>query len=723
MAALSVLTALGLGVGAGCYAWSQGEQALERLRRSLPAVDPPGTYRPPLKTRILAADGTLLTEIYSENRELLTLDEVPAALIAATVASEDRRFFHHSGISLRGVARAALANYRRGRRAEGASTITMQLARDLYLSREKTWDRKIREALLAVEIEKLYAKEEILELYLNQINYGKGAYGLRTAARMYFGCEPRELSLAQCAALAAVPQRPSDYHLYADRTGAVRRRDRILDLMFEQRAITAPERDAAKAEPLAVEPFEPPDWTPSHAPYYTSWAIREVVDLLGEDAVYRGGLQVYTALDLDLQRVADEAVRAAVARARPRGATDGAGVLLDPFNGRILALAGGGDWGTSQFNRATQARRQPGSAFKVFVYTAALDRGYRPDDTILDRPFTWREENAEPWSPRNYDGVYRGEVSLQTALGLSINVAAARLAERVGIRAIIGYAQRMGIHSPLRGVRSLCLGTSEVTLLELTSAYGCFPAGGMAVAPSTLVRIDGPDGKPVFLRRPKRQPAISPGVAAEMVGMLRGAMQSGTGRPAAFGVPHGGKTGTTQNARDAWFIGFTPHYVCGVWLGNDNTRRGMSGVYGGTFCGPAWRSIVQAAIARDGGPGEFRSLDGWASFDDSDEALGERITITSRVIPAASEETVDPIDEAVRQILEDRAARGEDPGDLPAQRPARWYEPESTPPATSELPGSADLPADPAPVAGEAALPALPDEKERPEPRPAPPPE
>lgn len=607
---LGLLTALGLGVGSGLYAFRRGMAELEEIRAGLPRVQAPGEYRPALKTRILAADGTLLAEIYRENREYLPLREIPKSLIDATIASEDRRFREHIGVSPRDIMRALYLNLRHREIVQGASTITQQLARELYLSRQQSISRKVREALLAIEIEKQYSKDEILEIYLNQINYGMGAYGVRTASRMYFGKEPSELTLGECAALAAVPRRPTDYNLYRDPAGARRRRDGVLGEMARLGMISAAQRDAARREPLVVQPYEPPDWQPRRAPYYTSWAIHELVERLGHEAVLTGGLTVWTALDLELQRIADQAVAAAVRRGD--GASAGAAVVIDPRAGRILAIVGGDDWRRRKFNLATQARRQPGSAFKAFVYTAAIDRGYRPSDTIQDEPFTLKYPNGDTWRPQNYDRRWHGEVTLERAFAESINIPAVRLCQRLGVESVIAYAQRMGITSPLRPYPSLALGTSEVTLLELTAAYGVFPAGGYRIEPSTIVRVQDSRGRLYYEHRPDQRAVLPPRTVEQMLTLFAAVMTKGTGKPAALDVPCGGKTGTTQNGRDAWFIGFTPRVVCGVWLGNDDGRARMFGVYGGTHCGPAWRTIVSAAI-RKLGVGRF-ATDEWAAF-------------------------------------------------------------------------------------------------------------
>ncbi len=621
-------TSLGVGVGSGLYAFDCARREVAAIEQELPEVAEPGTYRPSSKTRILAADGTLLLELYRENREFVPLPEIPEHLVNATIAAEDRRFREHVGVSPRDIGRAALINVVRGRVAQGASTITQQLARDLYLTRRRQVRRKIGEAVLAVQIERRYSKDEILELYLNEINYGRALYGVRTAAMSYFGKLPRELTLAECAALAQIPQRPSANNLYDDPAGAVRRRNLILQAMVEQGSLTDRQRDAARREPLRVRPYQPADWTPRAAPYYTTWAVRELIDLLGEDRVYAGGLTVVTQLDLKLQTAAEDAVRAAVQRAAGRGATEGAAVLLDVRTGAVLAIVGGRRWAKSQFNRATQAKRQPGSAFKVFVYTAAIDRGYRPTDTIVDEPLVLDDGPDRKWRPTNYDHRWHGQVTLRQALAQSINIPAIKLLQKVGVQSVISYARRMGIRSALRPFPSLALGTSEVTLLELVSAYATLPNDGRRVEPTTIRTVTDATGKLLYRSLPDSTPVLTPQTAYVVTTMLREVMATGTGKPAAMPIPCAGKTGTTQNGRDAWFVGFTPEFAAGVWLGDDDNGH-MRNVFGGTDCGPAWRRIVQAAVKQRGGGGQFPTPNWMGSTDPRGAAaLGLQIEIT-----------------------------------------------------------------------------------------------
>ena len=715
-------TAVGLGLASGVSAFHYGMAQVDAVKAELPDIAEPGSYQPDLKTRLYASDGTLLTEIYRENRELLRLEGMPHAMLDATVAAEDRRFWDHIGVSPRDIGRAAIINAQAGRAAQGASTITQQLVRDLYLSRRKQLRRKIAEALLALELERKYSKEEILELYLNQVNYGKGLYGVRTAAKQYFGKLPSQLTLGECAALAAIPQRPTANNFYADPAGAIDRRDVVLNLMCEQGYITQNQRDRAKLEPFAVRPYQPPDWRPRRAPYYTTWAVRELMDRLGEERVYAGGLEVICDLDLGLQQVTDQAVARAVRGAHGRGARTGAAILIDPATGAIKAMCGGLDWDRSQFNRATQARRQPGSAFKVFVYTAAIDRGYRSTDTVVDEPLSIKVSRTETWRPVNYDHRYRGTLTLEQALAGSVNIPAIKLIQRIGPNTVVSYAQRMGIRSELRPYPSLALGTSEVTLDELTAAYGVLPNGGQRTVPTTIREIRDIDGQVLYRRRREGVAVLSPRTAHTMVQMMRQVMISGTGKPAALDVLGGGKTGTTQNGRDAWFVGYTPHWVCGVWLGTDNNRP-MYGVYGGTDCGPAWRTILKAAIAKDGGAGTF-TVPNWINGADAKDSqrIGYDIEITTstRTVEAsictdsgllASPNCPHTVERKYEPGLEPTTRCPLHPATQPAAAPV------ATPQATTSTP---DTPPDESPAAAPERPTARPAPEVRPAPAPAP---
>jgi len=575
----------------------------EALLQELPGADSLGQYRPPQKTRLYSRDGQLLLEVFRENREVLPLEQISPYLIQATIALEDRRFYQHHGLDFRGILRALGVNWRAHRIRQGGSTLTQQVARNLYLTHRKTWARKIPEMILALKIERIYSKEEILEIYLNEVFYGQGAYGVRTAAQTYFGKEPRDLTLGESALLAALPRQPSSFSPYRDPSEAKRKRALVLRLMAEQGFITPLQAARAAREPLALKPLQP-RWRPLRAPYFTTYALQELIARYGEDRVYREGLRVYTTVDLRLQAAADQALREELRRSAGRRVTQGALVVLDPHTGAILALVGGRNFQESQFNRATQARRQPGSAFKPFIYAAALLKGWQPTDTLLDRPLVLRSPPQPVWRPQNYDHRWRGRVTLRTALRDSINIPTIRLLQQVGPSSVIQLAQRMGIREPLKPYLSLALGSSEVTLLSLTSAYGVFATGGWRCEPTAILKVMDQDGTVLETLTPRRTRALSAEVAWMMTNLLREVIRAGTGRNANIGLPAGGKTGTTDDGRDAWFVGFTPDFVAGVWVGNDDNTP-MVGVWGGNVCAPIWAQVMRKAHALRGGVGSF----------------------------------------------------------------------------------------------------------------------
>jgi penicillin-binding protein 1A len=387
--------------------------------------------------------------------------------------------------------------------------------------------------------------------------------------------------------------------------------------------VTSAAAEAAKHEPLKLKPYTPPNWKPLYAPYYTAWAVKEAIELVGEERVFNDGLTIKTNVRLPLQEAMDAAVRAAVRDCGDQGASQGAALLYDVHSGEMLALTGGVDYSASPYNRATQARRQPGSAFKPVVYTAAVEQGFKPTDKVLDAPLEIKLGPTETWRPQNYDGVWHGEVTLTEALAQSINIPAVRLAQKVTVPTVVAYAERLGITSHLRPVISIALGSCEVTLLELTRAYSVFATLGVKVNPSCVAEISDAHGQVLYRSAPRLEEVLNPRSADEMQTMLREVMNSGTGQPASFGGPHGGKTGTTSDNRDAWFIGFTPDFVCGVWLGDDHNRP-MHGVYGGTVCGPAWRRVMQAAIAARGGSGQFTKPDWLTAEENAGGGGGER---------------------------------------------------------------------------------------------------
>jgi penicillin-binding protein 1A len=563
----------------------------------LPSVD--ALYDLPSEaTRIYASDGQLIASLYRENRDSVALSKVAGDLQRAVIDTEDADFYRHRGISLRGVVRAGLRNLHDRGYAEGGSTITQQLARNMFLTSEKSLTRKIAEILLAVQVERRLTKTEILERYLNQVYFGQGAYGIETAAEVYFGKPAAKLSLPESAMLAGLIRAPSYYSPYEHLDRARTRMDEVLVRMTEQGDITREQMKAAQRAPLHLAAKTNAGLVGIRAPYFVSYILPGLLQRYGEDTLYKGGLRIYTTLDLHMQVTADEVVRRALDEAKRDHlqAQQGAMVALDPRTGYVRAMIGGYDFRTSQFNRVWQAHRQPGSAFKPFTYTVALMRGIPPTRTLLDAPIEFPLPNGTVWKPENYDKKWHGTITARYALENSINVASIRLEQEVGPRAIVDLAHRMGIESPLQANLSLTLGSSDVTLLELASAYGVFANGGVRVAPVAVTRVTDYHGKVLEEHVADRRIVLSPEVAFVMTDMLKGVVQRGTGTAANIGIPQAGKTGTADDYRNAWFIGFTPSLVAGVWVGNDDDSP-MNHVTGGSLPARTWAAFMKRIVA------------------------------------------------------------------------------------------------------------------------------
>lgn len=561
----------------------------------LPPVD--ALYTPPSEaTRIYAANGELVASLYRENRDSISLAEVPKALQRAVIDTEDADFYHHHGISLRGVLRASFHNVREGAYAEGGSTITQQLARNLFLRSEKSLSRKIGEMLLAIQIERRLTKDEILERYLNQVYFGQGAYGVETAAQVYFAKQAKDLTLAQCLLLAGMIRAPSVYSPYEHPDRAATRTAEVAQRMVDLGDLTPQGMASVLAAPLDLAEQGEAGLIGVRAPYFVSYILPSLIQRYGEDVLYKGGLRIYTTLDLTLQAEAEAALQQGIADALRRhlDVHQGALIVLDPRTGYIRAMIGGYDFRESQFNRAWQARRQPGSAFKPFTYTAALMRGIPPTHLLLDEPIEFKLSNDEVWTPENYDKTWHGVITARYALENSINVASIRLEQEVGPEAIVNIARRMGITSPIHPHLSLTLGTSDVTLLEMASAYSVFASGGIRAAPMGVVKVTDWRGKILEEHVPQRQVVLSPEVAYLMTDLLKGVILRGTGTAAYLGIPEAGKTGTADDYRNAWFIGFTPYLVTAVWIGNDDDSP-MNHVVGGAVPAQIWATVMRKA--------------------------------------------------------------------------------------------------------------------------------
>ncbi|MEH3146890.1 MAG: PBP1A family penicillin-binding protein [Methylobacterium frigidaeris] len=515
----------------------------------------------------------------------LSARDVPPVLAQAIVAIEDRRFYDHHGIDLRGLARAALRNAAAGGTREGGSTLTQQLVRMMYLSQDRTLKRKVQEAVLSLWLESQLDKQDILTRYLNTAYFGAGVYGADAAAQRYFGKPARDLTLPEAAMLAGLVRAPSQLAPHRNLDGARGRAGQVLDAMVETGAITPAQAEAARRSPANVQV---PTETPVGTNYFVDAVAEAAKGLIGAgpaDATVR------TTLDLTLQNIGESVLARRLDQdGERRKVGQGAIVAMAP-DGAILAMVGGRDYADSQFNRVTQAKRQPGSLFKLFVYLTALRNGSRPDTVMVDRPTQVGE-----WEPENHGGRYRGAVTLRTAFAQSVNTVAVQLAEAVGLPAVIATARGLGIQSELPAVPSLALGSAETTLIEMTRAYAALAAGTEAVEPYTIRQIASRDQ--TLYNRPQTAPAAARDAQARagMLDLLAAVVREGTGKAARVSVPSGGKTGTTQDYRDAWFIGFTGDLVVGVWVGNDDNSP-MEGVTGGDLPAQIWRDVVTQALA------------------------------------------------------------------------------------------------------------------------------
>ncbi len=711
---LLVVVAIVAGIGAIAY-----------FSRGLPDHHQLADYRPPVTTRLHAADGRLIAEYARENRLFVPVEAIPDHVVQAFISAEDRNFYHHWGVDFIGIARAALTNLRNlgsERRLVGASTITQQVAKNFLLSNEVSFTRKIREALLALRIERTLTKDQILELYLNEIYLGRNSYGVAAAALNYFNRSLPELTLAQAAYLAALPKAPNNYHPIHRREAAIARRNYVIDRMLEDGAITAEEAAAARAEPLEV--YDPDETEVLSADYFSEEVRRELVDRYGDDVLYGGGLSVRTSMDPRYQDIAERALRegliaydrrhgwrgpvaslesfedwperlaevetpagagtagwalavvlevepdgvligladrrrgrisgdelararpplaqgdvvlveplAGVGRAVPAGdgpppsyglrqipEVQGALVAMDPHTGRVLAMTGGFSYEMSEFNRATQALRQPGSAFKPFVYLAALNHGYTPSTTVLDSPLAVDQgPGLALWRPSNYSRDFLGPTPLRVGLERSRNIMTVRLLVDIGLEPVQEIAQDFGIYDEMPPLYSMALGAGETTPLRLATAYAMLANGGRRITPTFIDRIQDRTGATIFRHDEQRvceictnvawQGQVAPNLPDEreqiadpvsvyqLVHIMEGVILRGTARRlASLGISLAGKTGTTNDYHDAWFIGFTPDLVVGVYVGFDDPHSLGRGEAGGTAAAPIFGAFMREAL-------------------------------------------------------------------------------------------------------------------------------
>ncbi len=565
-------------IGLGVLAIGALVIAVYVARSQLPGFDELKSSPNGQMIRVHAADGTVIVSMGPSYGEWLSYGQIPRVMRDATVAVEDRRFYKHPGVDPIGIARSVMIRYERGRWIQGGSTITQQLARNVFLNNQKKFGRKFREWILALALERKFSKDQVLELYLNKVYYGGGAYGIDAASRKFFGHGASNLSLAEAAVIAGLVKAPSNYSPTADAQAAVGRAGVVLDSMVRYGAITQAQADDANPKSLELAP-EPRQ---NSARYFTDWALPQLDTLIDET---EAPLDVWTTLDLNMQRAADAAVRANA----PAGA-QGALVSLDR-DGAVKAMVGGKDYVSSIYNRATQAQRQPGSAFKLFVYLAALEAGHKPEDQIVDEPVT-----IDGWSPRNDSRRNSGSVTLRTAFAYSLNTVAAKLGQEVGFTTVADMARRFGITTPVNTHPSMVLGTSDVRLLDMTRAFASVASKGIAVTPYGITKVTA-NGQTIYTHEVDRSRVlVAPYVAAQMTDLLQTAVNTGTGRAAQIGRPVAGKTGTTSSSKDGWFLGFSSGLTTGVWMGRDDARP-ISGLHGGTAPARAFAAFMKPATA------------------------------------------------------------------------------------------------------------------------------
>ncbi|HET7043045.1 MAG TPA: PBP1A family penicillin-binding protein, partial [Gemmatimonadales bacterium] len=633
------LVVAGAGFGAALLYGAWHRACLNNACPSVTAVD---QYNPDQASKVYAADGRLITDLGGERRTVVPLDQISPAVVAAFLSTEDKRFYSHHGIDWIRVVGAAKGILLSGHISGGASTITMQLAGNLWPDRldrrDRSPRRKIREAEVALELERTFSKDKILELYLNQIDLGNRAFGVEAAAERYFGKTAHDLNVAEAAMLAALPKAPSSYNPRKDRRRAINRRNLVINLMRDNGVLSDEEAERWKAYPLVLSNRS--DFS-EVAPYFTEY-VRQLMAARFGPEIYTGGLRIYTTLDLEVQQAAERALEAQLQLiesgtqygpyphktyaqylqeradnedAEPPASSpylQGLVVSLDPKTGYIRAMVGGRDFEDSKFNRAVQARRQPGSTFKPFVYSAALRAGHPLSEIIVDEPLSVPNmgANQEPWEPQNYDNQFRGPLSLRQALMMSDNIVTIRLGmEELGEQAVIDEATRFGITTPIPNLPSIHIGSADVQPLEMVAAYTTFANLGTRATPIAILRVEDRQGNILWQPQPRTTQVMPRNQAWLLVDVLRDIIRNPYGtawaavtRDAGLRIPAGGKTGTTDDGTDVWFIGFTPDLVTGFWMGLDKPERIKNNAAGGILAAPAWAAMMRDIYDRRSAP-------------------------------------------------------------------------------------------------------------------------
>lgn len=648
--------ALGAGLGLGAWQRACANNACPSIARLVH-----GDLDPAQAAKVYAADGRLITDLGEERRTVLSTEQISPAAISAFVTVEDKRFYSHAGVDwvrFFGALRRTAAYVLFGQgRVHGFSTITMQLAGNIFPEidrNDRSIKRKLREMQVAFEIERNFPKDRILELYLNQINLGNGAFGVETAAQRYFGKSARDLNVAEAATLAGIPRSPTRYNPRRNPDLAVERRNLILELMANEGVLSRAEAERWKAYPLLLSARS--DFS-EVAPYFVEFVRQQLRTRFGSE-LYRAGLRIYTTVDLDVQQAAERALsrqlddiernkarygtypRATYAdyiEKRDDDATlpaqspylQGLVVVLEARTGKILAMVGGRDYNDSKYNRAVQARRQPGSTFKPLVYTAALRAGHPWSEIVLDNPISVEMLPGEPpWEPQNYDSRFQGPMSLKEAFYESRNIPAINLGMEVGAPAVVGEAARFGISTPIPPYPSIHIGSADVYPIEIIAAYSAFATMGTRTAPFAIERVEDRNGNTLWAPRPRSETVMDSTLAWLMLDGLRDVVRRGTAYPAVgsqFTVPAGGKTGTTNDYTDVWFVGFTPDLVAGLWIGMDKPERIMDNAQGGRLAAPAWTAMMKDIYERRPTPAPWVRPDG-LTFVEVDRQSGERFS-------------------------------------------------------------------------------------------------
>jgi len=570
--------------------------------RDLPDVRVLKGYIPVETTYIYDINGGLIARLHGDiNREVVTLDRISPHLKRSVLAMEDAYFYTHKGIDPSGIGRAILANFNAGSTVEGGSTLTQQLVKNLFLSNERSLNRKVAEAVLAMRVEQVFTKEQILEMYLNQVFWGKNTNGAETASQNYFGKSAADLTLGEAAMLAGTIQAPSAFNPVDNYPESKKRQGLVLDRLVEIGWSTPAEVKAAKAQKITIRK-QGISYEASRVPYVSQAVTAELEEKFGRDAVLQGGLRVQTTIDLKLQRIAEEVANEGHKDLVDRGAYADqlALVAVDPRTGFVKALVGGvGDFDKNQFNRAVLARRQLGSSFKPFVYYAAFATGnYTPDSVIDDSPMNI-PDGDEPYIPRNYDNKFSGSITIRQAIAISRNIPAIKLGIEIGNENVVAICRRLGINSPIKPVVSLPLGAADVTPMEVAGAYAVFASGGYKSKTTLIARVTDRNGNLILDNTPKPELILDPIAVSYLTDTLRGVVTNGTATEAQMndGRPVAGKTGTTSDFRDAWFVGYAPQLSVAIWIGNDDYSPMANGVTGGVYVAPIWRKFMERALA------------------------------------------------------------------------------------------------------------------------------